>query len=340
MNSRPASLIAPATPESIRAAAQALRHGALVAFATETVYGLGANALDAGAVARIFRAKGRPSTNPLIVHVADEEAARQVTADWPPQATLLARAFWPGPLTLVLPRSDIMPNIITANLSSVGVRVPGHPAALELLREAGIPIAAPSANRSESISPTRAEHVLHSLGAFLEAGRDIILDGGPCSVGIESSVLDLSRARPVLLRPGAVSRAQIEAAIGPIRLLHEHLADEDTPRASPGLSARHYAPRARAVRFGSWGEMEAALARCKYLARLGIISLGDLAEVPGQVLAARAMPRQASEYASLLYEVLHQMDEAGCEEIWVQMPPESEEWRAVRDRLARATVRA
>lgn len=341
MNFRPAFAIAPPTPENIQAAARALREGALVAFATETVYGLGANALDAGAVRRIFEVKGRPATNPLIVHVADDQAARQITGRWPRQAELLARACWPGPLTLVLDRAQAIPHIITAGLGSVGLRVPDHPVALALLRAAQVPVAAPSANRSEALSPTRAEHVLSSLGAFLDGERDMILDGGPCEVGIESSVLDLSQSPPVLLRPGAISRAQIESIIGPIRLFSEHTTAPDTPRASPGMMARHYAPRARALRFESRAQLEAALAQrqgSKYLPRLGIVTLDDF-PAPAHAQAC-VLGRRAEEYASRLYHTLHQLDEAGCEEIWVEMPPEHEEWRAVRDRLARATVTA
>lgn len=333
--------IARPTPENIQAAARALRQGSLVAFATETVYGLGANALDIQSATRIFEVKGRPATNPLIVHVADAQAARQITARWPHQAELLAQDFWPGPLTLVLERAQAIPDLITAGGGSVGVRVPDHPVALDLLRAAQVPIAAPSANRSEALSPTRAEHVLHSLGNFLDSARDMILDGGPCQVGIESSVLDLTQSPPVLLRPGAISRAQIEDLIGPIRLLGETRAEPDTPRASPGLMARHYAPRARALRFDSRAELEAALAQRqshKYLQRLGIVTLEDL-EAPESV-QARALGNQAEEYASRLYDTLHQLDDADCEEIWIEMPPECEAWRAVRDRLRRATAEA
>ncbi len=346
--SEPNSVIAitPSTPESVQEAARCLREGGLVAFATETVYGLGANALDAQAVARIFRAKGRPAHNPLIVHVADEAGARQVVSAWSQAAERLAQAFWPGPLTLVLPRASHVPDIITAGLGSVGVRVPAHPTALELLRQAQVPIAAPSANRSEALSPTRAEHVLLSLGALLDAERDMILDGGACSVGIESSVLDLTQSPPILLRPGSIARAQIEALIGPIRVLDSHsvTATKDAPQASPGLSARHYAPRARARRFDSRAALEAALkarASLKYLRRLGVVALGDspFAEEAVRAVEVRALENQPAEYASRLYAALHELDEIGCEEIWVQMPPEREEWRAVRDRLRRATVR-
>jgi L-threonylcarbamoyladenylate synthase len=334
--------ISPAAPESVREAARRLREGGLVAFATETVYGLGANALDERAVARIFAAKGRPATNPLIVHAADEASARQVVSEWPREAALLAQAFWPGPLTLVLPRTDNVPSIITAGLESVGVRVPAHPVALALLREAGVPVAAPSANRSEEVSPTRAEHVRQSLGKYLDATRDMILDGGACQVGIESSVLDLTQSPPVLLRPGGITRAQIESVVGPIRVLEAHSAnapENNKPRPSPGMMARHYAPKARAVRFDSRLELEGSLGRCKHLHTLGVLLMGDFerARWP-QVLAAMTLAPDAQAYASQIYEALHQMDEAGCTEIWVEMPPEREEWRAVRDRLQRATV--
>ncbi len=335
----------PATPESIAASARCLRAGGLVAFATETVYGLGANALDASAVARIFEAKGRPAHNPLIVHVADEDAARQVVSAWPDQAQRLAQAFWPGPLTLVLPRAANIPGLITAGLGSVGVRVPAHPVALELLRQARLPIAAPSANRSEALSPTRAEHVRLSLGAFLNPQRDIILDGGDCAVGIESTVLDLTQAPALLLRPGAVSRARIEAVIGPIHVLDAPSCaapGHGAPQISPGLAARHYAPRARALRFDSRAELQAALALrggCKYLHRLGVVTVGDFPLADPTHIEAHALPGGPEGYASGLYATLHALDDAGCAEIWIEMPPEHEEWRAVRDRLRRATVR-
>ena len=204
--------IDPANPDraTLRVAAVALRHGGLVAFPTETVYGLGAHALDEAAVARIYAAKGRPSYNPLIVHVTDAEAAKALVADWPTNAALLARAFWPGPLTLVLPKRGIVPDAITAGLPSVAVRVPAHPVALALLREARIPIAAPSANRCTELSPTTAAHVVESLGDVV----DLIVDGGPTTVGIESTVVDLSGPAPRVLRPGMISAAQIAEVVG------------------------------------------------------------------------------------------------------------------------------
>jgi L-threonylcarbamoyladenylate synthase len=330
--------ISPASDEAIARAARALRDGDLVAFATETVYGLGANALNASAVARIFAAKGRPATNPLIVHAASTSGAREVVAQWPDAAEVLACAFWPGPLTLVLPRRAEVPDAVTAGLNSVGVRVPNHALAQRLLEAAGVPVAAPSANRSEAVSPTGAAHVQLSLGAFLDPARDMILDGGRCGVGIESSVLDLTHATPVLLRPGGVSQPEIEAAIGPIQLARApETAGE--PHASPGMSARHYAPRARAVRFLSRQALRHATR--KYLpTRLGLLLLSapPLDAVEMAAFETRALPPEPEGYAREFYAALHLLDGAGCEEIWIEMPPDEPRWQAVRDRITRATV--
>src|SRR5690348_13744143 len=196
--------------EAIAEAARILRAGGLVAFPTETVYGLGANALDASAVARIFAAKGRPANNPLIIHIADASDVRKVVADWPESAGRLAERFWPGPLTLVLPRCDAVPDAVTAGGPTVAVRVPAHPVAQALVRAAGVPIAAPSANRSMELSPTRAEHVLRGLDGRI----DVLLDGGPTAGGIESTVLDLTATPPRLLRPGLIGVAELEAVLG------------------------------------------------------------------------------------------------------------------------------
>ncbi|MBI4873456.1 MAG: threonylcarbamoyl-AMP synthase, partial [Acidobacteria bacterium] len=198
----------------IQRAAELIRAGRLVAFPTETVYGLGANALDAAAVEKIFAAKGRPSTSPLIVHVDSEEMARTLARQWPDAAHVLVRRFWPGPLTLVVPKRECVPDVVTAGLATVGLRAPSHPLALALIRAAGVPIAAPSANRFTGLSPTTAEHVRRGLGE----AADLILDGGPTVVGIESTVLSLAGQRPLLLRPGMVSREAIEALIGPLEL--------------------------------------------------------------------------------------------------------------------------
>src|SRR4051794_3266369 len=200
--------VAPATSETIARAAALIRSGRLVAFPTETVYGLGANALDAQAVERIFQAKGRPRTSPLIVHIDSVEMARELASAWPESAAILAQRYWPGPLTLVLPKRPQVPDIVTAGLSTVGLRMPAHPLALELIRAAGVPIAAPSANRFTELSPTAAAHIPEALA-------DYTLDGGPARVGIESTVLSLVET-PTLLRPGVIPITELESLIGPI----------------------------------------------------------------------------------------------------------------------------
>jgi L-threonylcarbamoyladenylate synthase len=231
----------PAAPSAaaLAEAARVLHGGGLVAFPTETVYGLGANALDASAVARIFAAKGRPANNPLIVHISETSQVQQVAADWPASAERLAERFWPGPLTLVLPKRDTVPEIVTARGPTVAVRVPAHPVAEALLRASGLPIAAPSANRSTELSPTRAEHVLGGLQGRIE----MLLDGGPTSGGIESTVLDLTTIPPRLLRPGPIGVAELEAVIG--SLARDAPIPVETSHAlpSPGMMPRHYAPR-------------------------------------------------------------------------------------------------
>lgn len=294
-------------------AAALLRSGGLVAFPTETVYGLGANALDPAAVARIYAAKGRPSTSPLIVHVADVEMARTVVAEWPEAAQKLAERFWPGPLTLVLAKRDVVPDGVTAGLGTVGVRQPAHPVALELIRLAGVPVAAPSANPFMGLSPTTADHVRAGLGEAV----DFVVDGGSCTVGIESTVLSLVGRRAVLLRPGMVSRAMIEEVIGPVELAGE--AAVGTAHAAPGMHARHYAPRTP-LRVGVPGPESGYLWH----------STEREAEM------AVRLPAEAEGYAAGLYEALHLLDSAGLEEIVVEPVPEGGAWDGIRDRLTRA----
>ncbi|HZO90788.1 MAG TPA: L-threonylcarbamoyladenylate synthase [Chthonomonadaceae bacterium] len=326
----------PAQPERdiLARAAEILRHGGLVAFPTETVYGLGANALDAAAVARIFAAKGRPPNNPLIVHVPEAEAARGIVAAWPEAAAQLAERFWPGPLTLVLPRREVIPDVVTAGGPTVAVRVPAHPVALALLRAAGVPIAAPSANRSMRLSPTRAEHVLRGLNGRIE----LILDGGPTTGGLESTVLDLTVMPPRLLRPGLVTPAEIEAIIGPIARPVQ-APPSSAPLPSPGMMTRHYAPRAPLeIASGNGGERAQAL-RASGL-RVGWITFdaGNVVSAPG--LEIIALPPEPSAFAAQLYAALHALDEAGVERIVVDQPPQTEAWLAVRDRLRRAAAAA
>jgi L-threonylcarbamoyladenylate synthase len=327
----------PATPDNIARAARLLREGGLVAFPTETVYGLGAHAMDPSAVEKIFQAKERPSYNPLIVHGSDAASLRSVVREWPAHARELAEAFWPGPLTLVLPREASVPSRVCAGLDTVGVRVPAHPVARELLRQAGVPVAAPSANLFMSLSPTRAEHVWKSLGSRVDA----ILDGGPTDVGIESSVLDLSQSRPVLLRFGAVTRTQIEEVIGPIRILDDLKAapGAEAARPSPGMLDRHYAPRARTLRFRLREDAQRFVSG--EICRVALLSLGRALAVASTwgaaVVAERVLPLDPAAYARGMYAALHSLDDAAPEVILIEMPPDLAEWRGVRDRLSRAS---
>jgi len=326
----------PETPEAeaIAQAAERLRQGDLVAFPTETVYGLGANALDAEAVARIFAAKGRPARNPLIVHVAEVRAAQEIVTVWPESALRLAEAFWPGPLTLVLPRHPRIPDIVTGGGQTVGVRVPAHPVAQALLRVAGVPVAAPSANRSLQLSPTRAEHVFQSLNGRIP----LILDGGATRGGLESTVLDLSGEVPQLLRPGLLGPAEIEAIIGPIRRPGEHLLPaDDAPLPAPGMLSRHYAPRAP-LELTADGptRLRQLLAQGRHVGWLTFDPAPP--NLPGlKVLSLSCDPVL---YASRLYAALHELDAAGVDAILVDVPPAEEAWMAVRDRLERAAVAA
>lgn len=308
-------------PALIQRAAEHLRAGELVVFPTETVYGLGAAALDAHAVAKIFAAKGRPSYNPLIVHVLDVAGARELVEDWPELATTLAQQFWPGPLTMVLRKRDLVPDLVTAGLPSVAVRAPAHPVARALLAEANLAIAAPSANRFQGISPTTAAHVLRSLGEDVA----MILDAGPTSVGIESTVIDLCGERPALLRLGGLPVADIEAITGPLDRVAAPL--DGQARASPGQVDRHYAPR------GSLQVVERVGDALAGPRPLGVIGFRDA--LPG-VDHHLQMPEDPREYGRLLYAALHTLDELGCVRILVEAAPDQPEWAAVRDRLGRA----
>lgn len=324
----------PLAPDAvaIAAAAAVLRAGGLVAFPTETVYGLGADALDPAAVRRIFEAKGRPAFNPVIVHVASTDHARRLARRWPGHATRLADAFWPGPLTLVVPKDVAVPDIVTAGLDAVGIRVPAHPVALALIRAADLPVAAPSANRFAQLSPTTADHVAAALGDRV----DLLLDGGPATVGIESTVVDLTALEPRLLRPGMISVEALEGVIGPLR---RDAAEPvgDAPRLSPGQVERHYAPRATLVVL-TRAEMEALADRRgpdeTDGPRYGALVYTDVS-VPTRSRVAR-LPGQADGYARGLYAALHLLDAAECDSILVELPPKEPEWTAVHDRLRRA----
>jgi L-threonylcarbamoyladenylate synthase len=312
------------TPDEIKHAADLLRAGRVVAFPTETVYGLGANALDAEAVARIYAVKRRPPTSPLIVHIASTEMIAPLVADWPEAAERLTRMFWPGPLTLVVRKQPGVPEIVTAGLPTVALRMPAHPVAQALIWAARIPLAAPSANRFSELSPTTADHVRRSLGDDV----DYILDGGPCEVGIESTVLSLAGPQPVLLRPGGVPRQQLESLIGPIASAQEALGHEVPAGAhsSPGMHARHYSPRTflLLVSNGKVPEQGKGI----YLQHAHAATRPDVTSLQ--------MPTAAADYAAALYEKLHQADEANADWIAVDLPPSQPEWEAVQDRLHRA----
>lgn len=313
-------------------AVESLRSGRLVAFPTETVYGLGADATNPAAVVKIFAAKGRPATNPLIVHVADLETAKRYAAEWTDAAQTLAAVWWPGPLTIVVPKTSEIADAVSAGRPTVALRVPDHPLALQLLREFGGPIAAPSANRSNHISPTTAQHVRNELGDVV----DLVLDGGPCGVGIESTVIDLTGDRPVLLRPGGVPRTQIESIIGPVDVFKGSV-NPAQPATSPGQHAKHYAPRTSAVRFQT-GERQFIQPNAPDGTPNGIVSVGTMDQIRkrGPIVE---MPRSPEIYARHLYEILRELDGMGLREIFIEMPPERAEWEAVRDRIARATRR-
>lgn len=328
----------PAVVEAIRRAIEVLRRGGLVAIPTETVYGLAADALDEEAVAGIFRAKGRPSSNPIIVHVADVAMARTLSSSWPAAADAVATRLWPGPVTVVVPRGQLVPDIVTAGGSTVALRCPAHPLARRLIAESGIPLAAPSANRSEAVSPTTAHHVLEGLGDRI----DLILDGGPCARGIESTVIDCTTSPPRILRPGPLSRADLEAAVGgPVAWPEPDSAAG--PARSPGQQVRHYAPRTPLeVRSDAAARVAALLGDGR---RIGWLTARTDAEVRRLATSSRElvivpMPADADGFAARLYATLHALDQRQLDRIVVDEPPDADEWRAVRDRLQRAASRS
>jgi len=306
-------------------AASVLKLGGLVALPTETVYGLGANALDARAVARIFAAKERPFFDPLIVHLADVSWWPRVVLDFPPVAERLAKQFWPGPLTLVLPKNAAIPDIVTAGLPSVAIRVPDHPMTREVLRLADVPVAAPSANPFGRLSPTTAEHVRQQLGDRV----DLILDGGPCRVGVESTILQFHGDEVVCLRPGGVSLEEIEAIAGPVRQLAPSASDEGQP-AAPGMLASHYSPRTRLIVVD---EIPAA----PPAARTGLLVLLPNVRATGYAMVeVLSWSGDLIEAASNFFQALHRLDRAGLDTIFATPFPETGLGRALNDRLKRA----
>jgi len=311
----------------ISRAAGILRAGGLVGMPTETVYGLAANALDVRAVARVFAAKGRPVFDPLIVHLADISELSRIVAHVPALAWRLAEACWPGPLTLVMPKSDSVPDLVTAGLRGVGVRIPAHAMARQLLRECGCPLAAPSANTSGCVSPTSASHVVKDLQGKVE----MILDAGSCELGIESTVVDVRDENIQILRPGSVTSSMISEVLRCKVNQPDSLVVPNAAMVSPGMLEKHYAPRTVAI----WIETDfwqiAGEMKTKGL-QIGVLAME---KTPG----ALCLGKDPVEYARKLYGALHALDDMGLDRILVIAPPDLPEWFAVRDRLRRATVR-
>jgi len=322
------------TPDakSIARAAKALREGRLVVFPTETVYGVGANALDAHAVQAIFTAKQRPADNPLIVHVADVDAARKLASAWPDAASRLARAFWPGPLTLVLPRAQGVPDITTGGLDTVALRVPSHGVARLLLQAAGVPVAAPSANRSGRPSPTRAQDALLDLGDAV----DVYLDGGATDAGLESTVVALLDAEPTILRLGALARERIEAVVGPVRVAtHADAA----PARAPGMKYRHYAPRARVHVEPAEGAASKA-AQLRASGRRVLEILPRERQRAGPDVRSPGGADEPEAWGRAIFALLRDADAEGYDDVVVESIPEAGVGAAVMDRLRRAAERS
>jgi L-threonylcarbamoyladenylate synthase len=297
------------TDENLQAAAEALRNGEMVVVPTETVYGLAVDATNIAAVRRVFVAKGRPAENPLIVHIAERSDLGRLASRIPDFAVRLMDRFWPGPLSIVLIKKPIVPDEVTAGLDTVAVRIPASDVMRRLIRIAGTPLAAPSANQFMALSPTRAEHVSESIAAHTA----MVIDGGPCSVGIESTVVDCTGQKPVLLRLGRISAQEIEAVAGPLGVRDESI------RRSPGMYLRHYAPRTPLELVDRLAESQAGL---KFGKPMGAHQI--------------QMPSDPDVYAAALYSSLFELDAHGLERIFVELPPEAREWAAVRDRLNKA----
>jgi len=318
---------------AVHRAAELLRSGEVVALPTETVYGLAANALDPRAVRRIFEIKGRPSHNPIIVHIASVSMARQCVADWPALADKLAQSFWPGPLTLVLPKASQIPIELTAGGQTVGIRWPSHPFIQAVIRECDFPLAAPSANTSNRISPTNAVHVRKHLGNKIP----LIVDGGQCQIGIESTVLDLSVRPPRVLRPGMIHEQALLAVTGELAV---GFGSEQGTLKSPGLLRKHYSPRAR-VMIMSWSDDQdlrkqlahhrITLTACHVISHTHVPSGEGFGRVS-------VIPHDPEAFARAIYAELHECDEAGSEAIVIEGLPETNEWRAIADRLRRAAA--
>lgn len=325
----------------IAEAAAVLASGGLVAFPTETVYGLGARGLHPTDVLRIFAAKQRPHGHPLILHVDGEDMAKRLAASWPGNASVLARAFWPGPITLVVARAKQVPDEVSGGLATVGLRAPRHPVALALIRAAGEPLAAPSANAHMHVSPTTAAHVVRSLGDRV----DLVLDAGPCAHGIESTVVDVANEPPRVLRAGAASLEAIRAVVPDVAYEAVTVAG-DAARASPGLASKHYAPRTRVVLTDHGAGLPERLSRAAAgAARVGAIVWSDeakreigaaLREGSLALATLSSLPVEAAAYGQAIFAALHEADEGNLDILVVERVPDAPSWWAVADRLRRA----
>ncbi len=321
--------------KAVRRAAERLRAGEVVALPTETVYGLAANALDENAVAKIFQIKGRPANNPIIVHVASNKMAKACVRVWPELAEIFSKAFWPGPLTLVLPRAEKIPDNVTAGGATVGIRWPSHPFMQAVIRECGFPLAAPSANLSNQISPTNAEHV----GAQLGEKISLIVDGGQSQVGIESTVLDLSVSPPHILRPGMIHAESLAAVGGEVTSDEWQVTSKETLR-SPGLLAKHYSPKAKLVILNWSDDVDLRSQLSTFNVEPATIHVIAHTKIPaGEIFAdVSVMPHDAEAFARALYAELHRCDAAGAKWIVVETPPDLPEWSGIADRLRRAAA--
>jgi L-threonylcarbamoyladenylate synthase len=333
-----AEILSTHTPElfqkAVLRAAELLRAGEVVALPTETVYGLAANAFDEKAVAKIFQIKGRPANNPIIVHVAGTEMAKRCVKNWPELADKFSKAFWPGPLTLVLPRAERIPEVVTAGGETVGVRWPGHPFIQAVIRECHFPLAAPSANLSSCVSPTNAEHVRQQLGGKIP----LIVDGGPSQVGIESTVLDLTVSPPRILRPGMIHAESLAAVCGAIQ--NSKFKIQNSPLRSPGLLAKHYSPKARLVIL-NWrdeADLRTQLSTFAFQPSTSFIIAHTTIPAGENFGGVSVIPHDAEAFARALYAELHRCDAAGAELIVVESPPDLPEWAGIADRLRRAAA--
>ncbi len=323
------------TEKDIEAAAAILRAGGLVGIPTETVYGLGANGLDPAAVRRIFKAKGRPQDNPLILHIPDPSWLERYCRDVPAAARRLAEQFWPGPLTMILPRRALVPDEVTCGLETVGVRCPDHPVTLDIIRAAGVPVAAPSGNRSGRPSPTCARHMLEDMEGRIQA----VVDGGPCGVGVESTIVDLTLPVPRLLRPGGLPLEALEAVLGHVdvdRAVTAPLSPGEKPRA-PGMKYRHYAPRAPVTVVTGDGAATAAYIRRQAGANTGVICFGEYRDrFPGCTVRSIGPAGDRGEQARRVFDALRSFDGTSVTAIFAQCPGEEGLGLAVANRLKKA----